>query len=184
MESKHIKAIKEPWRHSNHYEALGQMLVTNQHLNKLAVARVDFCARGMLQQALYGTTSVMVEDTTPPASQGLEEDEDEDGGAVDDDLLADVILSQKAIPHLPRHPDDLRDHLDLPHLHDTISRFLYEQINPDDDTPLDDVPQDRCPKVEGKVYVFPSAVALYYALSDRSGISGMFRERIRAVRSW
>ncbi|KAF8881514.1 hypothetical protein CPB84DRAFT_1817258 [Gymnopilus junonius] len=182
MESKHIKAIKEPWHHSNHYEALGQMLVTNQHLDKLAMARVDFRAQGMLQQALYGTTSVTVEDMTPPASQGLEEDEDEDGGAVDNDLLADVILSQKAIPHLPHHPDDLGDHLDLPHLHDAISRFLYKQINPDDNTPLDDVPQDQCPKVEGKVYVFPSAVALYYTLSDRSGISGMFRERIRAVR--
>jgi hypothetical protein len=27
-ESKHIRAIKEPWRRSNHSEALGQMLVT------------------------------------------------------------------------------------------------------------------------------------------------------------
>ncbi|EGN91443.1 hypothetical protein SERLA73DRAFT_67393, partial [Serpula lacrymans var. lacrymans S7.3] len=29
-EAKHIKAVKEPWRHSSHYEALGQMLTTNQ----------------------------------------------------------------------------------------------------------------------------------------------------------
>lgn len=29
-ESKHIKAVKEPWRRSSHYEALGQMLLTNQ----------------------------------------------------------------------------------------------------------------------------------------------------------
>lgn len=47
-ESKHIKAVKEPWRRSSHYEALGQMLVTNQRLDKLADARVDFQARGIL----------------------------------------------------------------------------------------------------------------------------------------
>ena len=28
-ESKHIKAVKEPWRRSNRFEALGQMLLTN-----------------------------------------------------------------------------------------------------------------------------------------------------------
>lgn len=47
-ESKHIKAVKEPWRRSNRYAALGQMLLTNQRLDKLAAARVDFMKRGML----------------------------------------------------------------------------------------------------------------------------------------
>jgi len=47
---KHIKAVKEPWQRSSHYEALVQMLVTNQHLDKLAAARVDFQACGMLDQ--------------------------------------------------------------------------------------------------------------------------------------
>ncbi|KZP30691.1 hypothetical protein FIBSPDRAFT_907902 [Athelia psychrophila] len=47
-ESKHIKAIKEPWRRSNRFEALWQMLVINSRLDKLAAARVDFAARGML----------------------------------------------------------------------------------------------------------------------------------------
>src|ERR1700678_306204 len=65
-----------------------------------------------------------------------------------------------------------------------ISRFLYEQENPDDDTSLDNIPQELCPAVEGKVRVFPSAIATYYAPSDRSGLKGMFRERIRAVKSW
>ncbi|KAF8884399.1 hypothetical protein CPB84DRAFT_1816950 [Gymnopilus junonius] len=129
MESKHIKAVKEPWRHSNHYEALGQMLVTNQHLDKLMMAR-----------------------------------------AVDGDLDADVILSQKPLPHFPRHPDSLSHYLNIPHLHTSISCFLYEQLHPDDDTPLDNIPQDQCPHVEGKVWVYPSAVATYHAPSDRSGI--------------
>ena len=48
-ESKHIKAVKEPWRRSSRFEALSQMLLTNQRLDKLAAARVDFADRGMLQ---------------------------------------------------------------------------------------------------------------------------------------
>ena len=35
-ESKHIHTVKSPWRRSNHHEALGQMLLTNQRLDKLA----------------------------------------------------------------------------------------------------------------------------------------------------
>ncbi|PSR71866.1 hypothetical protein PHLCEN_2v12260 [Hermanssonia centrifuga] len=48
-ESKHIKAVKEPWRRSNKYNALSQMLETNQRTDKLAAARVDFAARHMLE---------------------------------------------------------------------------------------------------------------------------------------
>jgi hypothetical protein len=51
-ESKHIAAIKEPWRCSSHYKALGQMLLTNQRLDKLAASRADFKARGMLTASL------------------------------------------------------------------------------------------------------------------------------------
>ena len=47
-ESKHIKAVKEPWRRSSRFDALGQMLVTNQRLDKLAASRIDFKDRGML----------------------------------------------------------------------------------------------------------------------------------------
>jgi hypothetical protein len=38
-ESKHIKVVKEPWRWSNKHNALGQMLLTNQWLDKLAASR-------------------------------------------------------------------------------------------------------------------------------------------------
>src|SRR5216684_2412831 len=43
-ESKHIKAVKELWRCSNWYEALGQMLLTNQQLDKIAASHADFTA--------------------------------------------------------------------------------------------------------------------------------------------
>jgi hypothetical protein len=38
-ESQHIQAVKEPWRRSNKFNALGQMLLTNQRLRKLEAAR-------------------------------------------------------------------------------------------------------------------------------------------------
>jgi len=47
-ESRHITAVKRPWRRSNRYQALGQMLNTNQRLDKLAAMRSDFVACGML----------------------------------------------------------------------------------------------------------------------------------------
>ncbi|EGN91532.1 hypothetical protein SERLA73DRAFT_67241, partial [Serpula lacrymans var. lacrymans S7.3] len=47
-EAKHIKAVKEPWRCSSHCQALGQMLTTNQQLDKLAASRVDFTKCRML----------------------------------------------------------------------------------------------------------------------------------------
>ena len=59
-ESKHIKAVKEPWRRSNRYKALGQMLLTNQRLDKLASARVDFMRRGMLNGTCLSDAAALI----------------------------------------------------------------------------------------------------------------------------
>ncbi|KAG1775478.1 hypothetical protein EV702DRAFT_1180272 [Suillus placidus] len=64
-ENKHIKAMKQPWCRSNRYNALGQMLVTNQRLDKIAALRVDFTKRGMLNgtclsDALHAEDSMTV----------------------------------------------------------------------------------------------------------------------------
>ena len=48
-ENKHIKAVKKPWRRSSHYEALKQMLLTNQRLDKLSASLVHFKVNGMLE---------------------------------------------------------------------------------------------------------------------------------------
>jgi len=55
-ECKHIKAIKEPYRRSNRYNAIGQMLLTNQCLDKLASCRADFANRGMLEGTCLSAT--------------------------------------------------------------------------------------------------------------------------------
>ena len=48
MESKHIKAVKEPYQCSSHFEALGQMLLTNQRIDKLAACCINLTTRNML----------------------------------------------------------------------------------------------------------------------------------------
>lgn len=57
-ESKHIKAVKQPYRRTNRHNALGQMLVCNQRLDKLVAIRTDFKERGMLK----GTCLSVLED--------------------------------------------------------------------------------------------------------------------------
>jgi hypothetical protein len=175
------------------------MLLTNQRLDKLAAARVDFRTRGMLSAPLFGE-SIEPEPPGPPPSVDDAEDDD-DGGAVEGDVLGEVILAPKPstllnsphmnfrcmtcvqVPNLPRTARELGEYLNISNLWDLISRFLYKQENPDSDIPLDNIPVVDCPQFEGNICVFPSAVSIYYAPSDRSGIQGMFRERIRAVSS-
>jgi hypothetical protein len=70
-ESKHIRAVKKPWRRSSRYQALGQMLLINQRMDKLAAARVNFTAHGMLLGHNLGQWA-----STPPLNVILENDED------------------------------------------------------------------------------------------------------------
>jgi hypothetical protein len=55
-ESKHIRAVKEPWRRSSKHNALGQILETNQQLDKLSEARVTFKAYGLLEDNIIVDT--------------------------------------------------------------------------------------------------------------------------------
>ncbi|KAJ7862335.1 hypothetical protein B0H14DRAFT_3613333, partial [Mycena olivaceomarginata] len=59
-ESKHIKAVKRPYRRTNHNKPIGQILLVNQRLDKLNNARVDFTARGMMDGsgAVEGPTCI------------------------------------------------------------------------------------------------------------------------------
>ena len=53
-ESKHITAVKKPWRRSSRFEALKQMLIINTRNDKLAAARANFTSQGMLHGTLLG----------------------------------------------------------------------------------------------------------------------------------
>ena len=89
-ELKHIKSVKEPWRRSNRYEALGQMLIINQHLDKLAAIHIHFQENGLLNGSMF---DAFVE---PPAAQ-VQNDDDDDGGPVEGQgIMGETVLAKKA----------------------------------------------------------------------------------------
>lgn len=65
-ESKHITAVKEPWRRSNRFNPLHQMLVNNTRMDKLAAARVYFKKEGMLEGEVYLDPSIAMGKWFPP----------------------------------------------------------------------------------------------------------------------
>jgi hypothetical protein len=91
-ESKHIQAVKKPWHRSSRNKPLGQMLLTNQRLDKLAAARVDFESRGMLDQRSILQDIGDVPPSCPPLS--LHEDDDEAVDAPGMTVLGDVKLAR------------------------------------------------------------------------------------------
>lgn len=67
--SKHIVAVKKPWRRSNRHNPLGQIIRTITRLAKLAAIRVKFGSRGMLDKDVVQTAR---------ADMGLEEEDNDD----------------------------------------------------------------------------------------------------------
>lgn len=89
-ENAHIRCVKQPWRRTNRWRSLKQMLTINQRLDKLAAAAVDFASRGML----VGTPLQAAH--LPPSEAEIDEDEDEDeGGPVEGPVLNHVVLAKK-----------------------------------------------------------------------------------------
>jgi hypothetical protein len=76
------------------------------------------------------------------------------------------------------YPEDITTEIEQPDFPDLIQQFIYNQQHSDhcSDTTL--------PTFYGKITIYPSAVATFHAPSDISGIGGMRRERMRAVKSW
>ncbi|KAJ7070469.1 hypothetical protein C8F01DRAFT_1206314 [Mycena amicta] len=187
-ESRHITAVKEPWRRSNRFEALGQMLLTNQRLDKLAVSRADFVERGLLVSEVNAL----------PDNRPSEEEQDEeisDGLRVDANVvlartrgmcipvLISLLANKASDRSYPKKIDELAAHVGWPQLPELVEAFLKDQIysgqpveafEDDDDIDLNSL----------KIHVFHSAVASFYAPSDISGIRGMRREWIRSTPSW
>ena len=82
-ESKHIKAVKEPWRRSSRFRALIQMLRTIIRLEKLAALRRRFLQEGLL----VGSTAGHFASDHGQASEF--DDEEMTSGSNDDDMNVD-----------------------------------------------------------------------------------------------
>jgi hypothetical protein len=75
-------------------------------------------------------------------------------------------------------------HIGHPQLTELSRRFLFDQLHPNSEISSDDVELELCPEITGKISVFHSAVATYFAPSDECGFRGMRRERIRSCPLW
>ncbi|KAH7909933.1 hypothetical protein BJ138DRAFT_1127279 [Hygrophoropsis aurantiaca] len=197
-EAKHIKAVKEPWRWSSKNAPLGQMLLSNQRIDKLAASRVDFTARGMLDGTCLSNVLTHLSDNDPNADTAESgsnhavvrprPQEDFDAGEVIDGptTLADVQLAKTPQAKRAHTVPDLAKEMAIPpsYLQRLIRWFLFTQLHPDDPRNPEDVPSALCPRHEGELKVFNSAAATFFAPSDPSGIGGMRREHIRACPLW
>ncbi|KAI9569774.1 hypothetical protein HD554DRAFT_2037791 [Boletus coccyginus] len=180
-ESRHIKAVKEPWRRSNRYEALGQMLLTNQRLDKLAAARLVYSQKGMLDGP--SVPPGRREDIT--TVEGKDGDEDDDSQVVEGDKSDyNVRLARKPVQNIPRASELVAAHYGYPELIECIQRYLYDQHNPNAGISGDRVDLCHCPSFEGNIRVFNCASATYFAPSDHSGCGGMHRNVIRCTPQW
>ncbi|KAJ6595383.1 hypothetical protein B0H10DRAFT_2179268 [Mycena sp. CBHHK59/15] len=159
-ESKHIKAVKRPYRRTSHNKPLSQMLLTNQRLDKLAAARVDFTARGMMDGTLLPLPPPPPRDSLPPPPENPD-DKHFDHGAMDGPTC-----------------------IGEPRLCELIRRFLFDQFNPNAPIPGGRIALSQCPDFSERIFLYNSARAVFYAPSDVSGIGGKHHERIRATKSW
>ncbi|KAJ8494952.1 hypothetical protein ONZ45_g13058 [Pleurotus djamor] len=158
-ESRHITAVKKPWRRSNRYNALGQMLLTNQRLDKLQALRTQLVARGLLTPT---------HDKPPPKPTTTLDDDDNDAAAVDDMVQGSVVLAKRKSTLYPDDLDTLATFIGIPNLPLLTQRLLYDQLHPSSFLRAEDVPDNDLPEIYSSISVFPSAVATFYAPSDLS----------------
>ncbi|KAG1883443.1 hypothetical protein F4604DRAFT_1879062 [Suillus subluteus] len=161
-ETKHIKAVKEPWRRSSRFNALGQMLRTNQRLDKLAALRADFTKRNMLNGTCLSALLAALR-----------------GRGRYSGCQQCTCKRKRA-----KTVSALAVELNIAHLPNLLRQFLFEQIHPDDPRDLSKVPEFHFPGYDGRISVFNSASSRFYSPSDLSGIGGMRTEYIRACPQW
>ena len=99
-ESKHIKAVKEPWRRSSRFNALIQMLQTISRLEKLAAAQKVFTRLGMMDGTTASYTG-MIQDGGQPQPQATLEADNTDEGDDSGPLAGPKSLSSVELARLP-----------------------------------------------------------------------------------
>src|SRR5258708_14493568 len=106
-ESRHIMAVKQPWRRCNRHGPWGPMLLTKQRLDKLNAARNDFGHRGLLPLS-----------RTPAPKPILLCEEDEDAQPIDEYVTGTVTMART------RHMSNVLLLLEYTHFQFQRERFL------------------------------------------------------------
>ena len=85
-ESRHISAVKRPWRCSSRYNAIHQIMQTNSRAEKLTAARAHFTSRGMLDIPTWQPRI--------PYPAPSDSDKDQFGAAEEGAIYNEVFLPQ------------------------------------------------------------------------------------------
>jgi len=192
-ESKHIVAVKRPWRRSSRYNPIGQIMLTNQRLEKLTAARAHFTSQGMLS---FPTWQPRLPHPVPS-----DDDDDQSGAAHEDAIHNEVFLAQThGVPGLhsslffliplmiaPKYPHSLHglgQKIGHPNLPDLVRKYLLQRAYPDADVHTLAAARHINPSHAERLKVFHSARAIFCAPSNPSTAAGMFHETIRATPAW
>ncbi|KAF9470984.1 hypothetical protein BDN70DRAFT_909445 [Pholiota conissans] len=184
---------------SKHIEA---MLITIVRLEKLAA----LCRRFLREKLLVGSTAsaymglrnqdqldlMNIDNENDLESEGWVQDEEDpnqvekyslDDAGPDEGLQALSSIELAATPErsYPKRVDKLAQHINEPQFPMALKTFLYARRHPNHPIPND---IDTCVGFSGKIQVFHSAIARFYAPSDLCGASGMYHERIQSTPSW
>lgn len=212
-ESKHIKAVKEPWRRSSRFKALGQMLRTIVRLEKLAAFRRRF----LQENKIIGSTAAHFsqgqrdanesdDETTSnndsgQGNHGIYERLGDAGPESGPQSLSSITLAAKPgmfrtfrlilrfANHLycfieQRYPKDLKK---LAHyIREPDFTSVFKSFLYSRRHPTRPIPDDVDTRINfsGKIHVFHSAVTRFYAPSDLCGPCGMYRQIIRSNPLW
>ncbi|KAI0808970.1 hypothetical protein BC629DRAFT_1480632 [Irpex lacteus] len=179
-ESRHITAVKRPWRRSNRHNPLLQMLRTNSRLSKLAAARIEFGRRGMLHGDVLTAAKVNAVDDANLEDGPI--DEDDAGGYEGPHAEYFFEIARRAAE--TSDVDTIAAKLNEPRLQELCRRFLYDQLHPDAPMTGEEVSLHECPYFYGRVSRFYSGRAIIYAPSEDSGTTGLHTETIRSHPHW
>ncbi|KAG0692045.1 hypothetical protein DFH29DRAFT_985968 [Suillus ampliporus] len=173
MENKHIKAVKQLWCWLSRYNVLGQMLVMNQWLDKLATLHIDFTKRSMLNGSTDNAPDARMNTTIPDVQ--IESSADLDDSKIDDGLM-EVEAQFDTHYNITHHNDRtqtcthcataLAIELSILHLQELVGRFLFEQLHPHDLRDHATIPAESFPVYDGKLSVVNSASSRFYTPSD------------------
>ncbi|KAN0135741.1 hypothetical protein V8E53_006632 [Lactarius tabidus] len=198
--SKHIPAVKRTFCCSSRNKPLGQMLVSNQCINKIKAVCIAFNAHGMLKgpssisnelgpQVMQHRQSAPAQHAGPEnnTNSAIKDCKHHDSRPKDGPKAnAEISLAKMYVQNLPHNMFQLVQKIDQPRLPQLVHCFLYGVLNPNSPTPIADLAPDDLPVIPKnfRVYVYGSACIVYYVPSNVLGLRGMHQERIRSTSHW
>ncbi|TFK24547.1 hypothetical protein FA15DRAFT_704530 [Coprinopsis marcescibilis] len=203
-ESRHITAVKEPWRRSNRYNALPQMLLTITRLDKFHALRQIFADHGMLAGTTTFYTALTLAgrndynadedngladgygDANAPASEDPDQAQLRDVSPQPGPRFTEFIEMASRHGKSTGYPSTLPEltchaHVREPRLSRALLEYLFAVQNPEAPIPLDIATRFT---IQGNIRVYHSASANFYAPSDACGAGGMQRQILRSNPNW